>query len=182
MTDDNVVLVNRFGEPIGQCPRRNVHQRTTPLHLAFSLYLFDSSGRVLLTRRSLTKVAWPGVWTNTCCGHPRAAETLSDAVRRRLEEELGVEVVDLACVLPDFRYSAVDAGGVQENEICPVFSGLLPAYARILPDPAEVMEHAWVDWDQLATAAAATPFVFSPWATKQIPMLAALPTLPNAGR
>ena len=117
------MLLNNRGEAIGTQDKAVVHTEATPLHLAFSLYLFDVAGRVLLTRRALTKMTWPGVWTNTCCGHPAPGERPEEAVRRRLPQELGVEVSDLTCVLPDFSYTATDASGIVENEVCPVFAG-----------------------------------------------------------
>ncbi|RYY48065.1 MAG: isopentenyl-diphosphate Delta-isomerase [Actinomycetales bacterium] len=138
---DLVVLLEDDGTPAGTAPRLSVHGTETPLHQAFSLHLFDDQGRVLLTRRALSKLTWPGVWTNSCCGHPRPGEALEDAVRRRLREELGVEVDDLRIVLPDFRYRAVDASGVVENEICPHTRRLQPvvgaagAAARCPPIP-----------------------------------------------
>ena len=119
---DHVVLLNEGHEPIGEVPRSLVHSRRTPLHLAFSLYVFDEAGRTLLTRRALSKATWPGVWTNTCCGHPRPGESLPAAIRRRLRDELGLAVGELECVLPDFAYRATDASGIEENEVCPVFA------------------------------------------------------------
>lgn len=171
--DDLVVLVDQDGVPVGSAPRIAVHTDATPLHRAFSLYLRGGDGRLLLTRRALTKVTWPGVWTNSCCGHPRPAEQTADAVRRRTRQELGVEVADLRCVLPQYRYRAVDASGVVENELCPVFVADLVG-TQIAPDPAEVAEHAWVDWSALVTAVAATPMVFSPWAADQVTRLASV--------
>ncbi len=150
-----------------------VHSRDTPLHLAFSLYLFDDAGRLLLTRRALGKTTWPGVWTNSCCGHPRPGEATEDAIRRRVEDELGLEVAELASALPDFRYRARDASGVVEYEICPVFTGrLVHPKGDLLPNPDEVMDWKWVTWEDLTAAARLTPFVFSPWAVLQVAELA----------
>ena len=166
---DEVVLVDEDGTPRGTAPRTSVHTTDTPLHRAFSLYLFDAEGQVLVTRRALGKATWPGVWTNACCGHPRPGEELEDAVRRRLGEELGVAVEELRVVLPTFRYRAVDASGVVEHELCPVLVGRVVGELR--PDPDEVAEHAWVDWPDLVAAVRATPRVWSPWAALQVPQL-----------
>ncbi|MFK5584675.1 isopentenyl-diphosphate Delta-isomerase [Serinicoccus sp. LYQ131] len=166
---DEVVLVAEDGTPVGAAPKATVHTATTPLHQAFSLYLFDERGRVLITRRALSKLTWPGVWTNACCGHPRPGEAWEDALRRRLDEELGLDVTDLEMVLPDFRYRAVDASGVVEHELCPVYVGRTTGELRT--DPDEVSQHAWVTWSDLVTAVRATPEVYSPWAALQVPRL-----------
>ena len=172
-TEESVVLVSATGEPIGQRLKAEVHDHATPLHLAFSLYLFDADNRLLLTRRALGKRTWPGVWTNTCCGHPAPGEPIEDAVRRRVGEELGLEVDELTCVLPDFAYTATDASGVVENELCPVFRArLLHPGTDPLPNPAEVMDWRWGSWDDVVRAVRATPFVFSPWAVLQVGRLA----------
>lgn len=153
--------------------KAEVHSASTPLHLAFSCYLFDRVGRVLVTRRALSKLTWPGVWTNTVCGHPGPGEELRDAVARRARVELGLALdpADLSEVLPDFAYRAVDAGGIIENEVCPVFVG------RTAADPApaaeEVAQWRWVDWPELARAVSAAPWLVSPWAAEQIPALRA---------
>ncbi len=166
---DLVVLLDDNGAPAGTAPRLDVHGADTPLHQAFSVHLFDDAGRVLLTRRALSKRTWPGVWTNSCCGHPRPEEPIADAVQRRVREELGVGVHDLRLLLPDFRYRAVDASGVVENEICPVFVARVDG--PLAPDPAEVGEHTWVAWADLVAAARATPAVYSPWSVLQVPQL-----------
>ena len=90
--EDLVELVDESGGVIGQAARKTVHHTRTPRHRAFSVYLVDDAGRVLLTRRALTKITWPGVWSNSCCGHPRPGEADVEAIRRRVGEELGVEV------------------------------------------------------------------------------------------
>lgn len=178
---DNVVLLDDIGAVIGQAPRSAVHTSTTPRHLAFSLYLFDDAGDLLITRRALGKRTWPGVWSNTCCGHPRPGEDLTSAIQRRLHDELGISTGELTCVLPDFAYRATDVSGIVENEICPVFEGRLPhPYAGISANPDEVMDWRWVRWHDLSRAVRLTPFAFSPWAVQQIDLLSAAAGRPRA--
>lgn len=172
MTQDLVVLLDEAGRPTGHAPRDGVHTHDTPLHLAFSCYVLDADGRVLMTRRALGKRTWPGVWTNAFCGHPRPGEAPRSAVLRRGREELGLELADLSLMLPDFRYRAVDASGLVENELCPVWFAVARSAPR--PDPAEVMDHAWVEVTDLGRAVAATPWAFSPWSVLQVTALADL--------
>lgn len=84
-------------------------------------------------------------------------------------------VVGLECRLPDFAYTARDASGVLENELCPVFVARPDPGTAFMPNPIEVMDWRWVRWTELRTAVRATPFVFSPWAVEQIEGLADLP-------
>ncbi|MGD9618535.1 MAG: isopentenyl-diphosphate Delta-isomerase [Mycolicibacterium sp.] len=163
-----VVLLDDEGRRIGTAPKADVHHGSTPLHLAFSCYLFDEHGRVLLTRRALAKQAFPGIWTNSVCGHPGPDEPIPAAVSRRAADELGVEIAELRCVLPDYRYHAIDAGGVAENEVCPVFCARVAGPVK--PEPSEIMDTAWVRWDDLR-AAARLPWAISPWAGEQVPLL-----------
>lgn len=167
-TPELVVLLDDEGREIGSAPKAEVHHSATPLHLAFSCYLFDGGGSVLLTRRALHKKTFPGIWTNACCGHPAPGEPMTDAVTRRVRQELGVGIADLRCVLPDFRYVATAADGVVENEVCPVFSAR--AVGPVRPDPDEIMEFTWVPWPQLRTAAE-FGWAISPWAATQVPLL-----------
>lgn len=167
---DEVVLLNEQGEPIGATARIPIHGPDTPLHLAFSSHLFNSRGQVLISRRAISKVTWAGVWTNSCCGHPKPGEAIEDAVRRRVREELGLTVLDIAPGIPDFRYRAVDASGVVENEICPVFVARV-ADGDPVPAPDEVAEWEWVEWADLVAAIQAVPRAFSPWSVRQVPAL-----------
>ncbi|WP_156249975.1 isopentenyl-diphosphate Delta-isomerase [Pseudactinotalea terrae] len=169
---DDVVLLDEMARPVGTRSRATVHGAHTPLHLAFSCYLFDAQDNVLLTRRALGKRTWPGVWTNSFCGHPRPGESLPDAVRRHAEHELGATVVDLDVVLPEFRYRAVDASGVVENEVCPVLVARLQGPVTANPD--EVMELRWVEPRELGALVALAPWTLSPWAVAQVHEIAQL--------
>ncbi|MFW6773612.1 isopentenyl-diphosphate Delta-isomerase [Nocardioides sp. CPCC 205120] len=171
--EDLVVLVDDDGTPRGTAPRVGVHSTTTPLHLAFSCHLLDRDGRLLMTRRALVKRTWPGVWTNSYCGHPRPGEDVADAVRRYGRRELGVDVHDVRPVLPQFRYRAVDASGVVENEICPVFVARTDDALR--PDPDEVAEHAWARVEDVWATVERAPWALSPWFVEQVAALGADP-------
>jgi isopentenyl-diphosphate Delta-isomerase len=116
------------------------------------------------------------VWTNTCCGHPLPGEPVANGVRRRLREELGIGAAELVLVLPRFRYQARMGNGVLENEVCPVYA----AYSDVIPvpDPAEVAETRWVDWDEFCTAVNAGRQPISPWCAMQLAELMTLGPMP----
>ncbi len=142
---ESIVLVDETGYASGTAAKAAVHHAQTPLHLAFSCYLFNGAGQFLLTRRAESKRTWPGVWTNTCCGHPLPGESLSGSVLRRLRDELGIGSAALTLVLPGFR-----------------------------PDPAEVAEARWVDWAEFCAAVRAARQPISPWCAMQLTELAGL--------
>ncbi|MFK3678412.1 isopentenyl-diphosphate Delta-isomerase [Microbacterium sp. NPDC090218] len=166
---DHVTLLAEDGTALGTLRKDAVHTNDTPLHLAFSCYVFDARGRLLLTRRALAKKTWPGVWTNSFCGHPRPDEDMTDAVRRHGIDELGIELTDIRLALPDYRYRAVDASGIVENEICPVHVAVIDGRPSANPD--EVSEWTWVDVPALIEGITHTPFAFSPWLVEQLPLL-----------
>jgi len=174
---ERVVLINDDGSPIGAADKSSVHTTATPLHLAVSCYLFNDSGELLLTRRALSKKTWAGVWSNSFCGHPAPGESPADAVARRAAEELGCRLRDLRLVLPNFRYRAVDASGIVENEICPVYAAVIDG--PLSPSSAEVAEWVWADPQSVTSAVALTPFAFSPWLVEQVAQLD-LPQLARA--
>lgn len=184
MTDERVVLVDAAGQAVGSAPKISVHGPQTPLHLAFSCYVFDRAGRVLLSRRALHKITWPGVWTNSCCGHPLPGEPVAAAVARRLAYELGLVAGSLDLLLPDFSYRATMENGTVENELCPVFRAVVSEPPR--PNPEEVAEVRWLPWAEFADAAVADALPVpgeggtvhtvpvSPWCRDQVPLLRAL--------
>jgi len=165
-SDELVVLLNPDGRPSGSETKRAVHHQDTPLHLAFSCHVVDAEGRLLVTRRALSKRTWPGVWTNSLCGHPAPNEHMTDAVRRRAQHELRLDLDDLVDLLPDFRYRATDASGIVENEVCPVFRAR--AAGDPDPNPDEVCEYVWEEPGRVFAAAQLTPWAFSPWFVLQL--------------
>jgi isopentenyl-diphosphate delta-isomerase len=171
---EEVVLLDEQGRATGTAPKATVHHAATPLHLAFSCYVFDD-GHLLVTRRALHKPTWPGAWTNTVCGHPAPGELLDVAVRRRVHQELGIGLDDLRLVLPAFRYRAVMPDGTVENEMCPV----LVASTRdaVRPDAEEVADAVWEPWPMFRAAVLDGSRDVSPWCREQV---AALPDEPWA--
>ena len=147
---EQVVLCGPDGAAIGTADKVAVHGPDTPLHLAFSCYVFDSAGRTLVTRRAYDKRTFPGLRTNSCCGHPAPGEAIDDAVRRRVRDELGLDLDVITLILPRFRYRAVAADGVVENELCPVFRAVVPD-PPVRPDPVEVAAAWWVPWAEFAS-------------------------------
>lgn len=168
---DEVILLTDDGEPVGTAPRATVHTAQTPLHLAFSCWVTGPDGRLLVSRRALSKRTWPGVWTNSFCGHPRPGEDLPAAIARHAEHELGIRVSDVRTVIPDFRYRAVDASGVVENEICPVH--VATTEDEPVPNPDEVAEYHWVDPQDVVRTVGTAPWALSPWLVAQVPLLVA---------
>ncbi|MDR7299964.1 isopentenyl-diphosphate Delta-isomerase [Haloactinomyces albus] len=170
-TPELVVLLDEDGHATGTAAKTEVHGKETPLHLAFSCYVFNPEGRLLVTRRALHKRTWPGVWSNSCCGHPAPDEPQEAAVHRRVREELGIELRDVRVCLPDFRYRAVDATGTVENELCPVYTAL--ATEHPVPEETEIVDWAWADWPEFVRLAERAPWAISPWAAEQAPLVAA---------
>lgn len=164
-----IVLVDEDGATVGTAPKASSHHDRTPLHLAFSAYVFDPQGRFLLTQRALSKQTWPGVWTNSCCGHPMPEESNEQALHRRLDFELGLSADEVVELLPDFRYRA-ELDGVVENEICPVFGVRVSGEPTLRP--SEVEQSRWLDWDDVL--AGRTPQL-SPWCVLQLRALVGHP-------
>ncbi|MCX2180330.1 isopentenyl-diphosphate Delta-isomerase [Streptomyces sp. SKN60] len=149
-------LVDENGVTIGTAEKHSAHQAPGQLHRAFSVFLFDEEGRLLLQRRALGKYHSPGVWSNTCCGHPYPGEAPFAAAARRTFEELGVSPSLLAAA-GTVRYNHPDpASGLVEQEFNHLFVGLVQSGPR--PDPEEVEETAFVTAAELAERHKAAPF------------------------
>jgi len=163
-----VVLVDQENNEIGTAPKETVHTHDTPLHRGFSAFIFNDKHQLLLTKRASTKKTFPGVWTNTVCGHPGKGETATDAARRRLEDELGLVVRDLIEISP-YRYRFTDRNGIVENEICPILMG----YANDNPTPqeGEVEQWKWMKWKEFLNDIEEHPDIYSPWAREEAVIL-----------
>lgn len=176
MSAEQVVLVDDDGNRLGTEAKSTVHHADTPLHLGFSCYVVDSAGRVLLTTRAAGKT-FPGVLTNSFCGHPAPDEPLEDAVRRRAADELGLTLTRVHLVLPDFRYRA-EMNGIVENELCPVLVALTEDNPQ--PRSDEVAEIEWVRWTELRDDVVAGRRTVSPWFAEQLAVVGELPDDPLA--
>jgi isopentenyl-diphosphate delta-isomerase len=169
---EHVVLVDEQNRVLGTMPKTIVHGTRTPLHRAFSAFLFRSGDKkLLLQQRSEKKQTWPLVWSNSCCGHPQLGESNVDAARRRLQAELGLRPTVLEEVAP-YRY-CFTRDGVMENEICPILVGLVDAEPLINPD--EVNQVRWVAWDSFLEEVARDALGFSEWCVEEVKILQKTP-------
>lgn len=176
MAIEEIVLVDGAGRPIGAAEKFSSHHADTPLHLAFSCYVFNDKGEFLVTQRAASKKVWPGVWTNSVCGHPAPNEKIEAAIMRRLDYELGMGATDIQAVLPSYRYTTPPYNGIIENEFCPVYVALAAGQPR--PNPEEVQGWQWTPWNAFtAKAQADTEGVYSWWCKDQLRQLSSNPLI-----
>lgn len=166
--EDYVVLVDRQNKVLGTAPKLQTHNANTPLHRAFSLFLFNSKGEILLQQRSKGKKTWPLAWSNSCCGHPILNESNEDAIKKRLNFELGIDLEEVYEILPDFSYRE-EKDGIVENEICPVFVGFTNQEPVINKD--EVEDIKWVNWNEFRVEINQKPGTYSVWCEKETKLL-----------
>lgn len=155
---EQVILVNEADEPVGTMEKMEAHEQGS-LHRAFSVFLFNAEGELLLHQRALSKYHSGGLWTNTCCSHPRPGETVLDAAHRRLMEEMGMSA-DLSEAF-SFLYRAELDHGMIEHELDHVVLG--EAVAAPVPNPEEVEAYRYVALDALRDEVAAHPEQFTAW-------------------
>jgi isopentenyl-diphosphate delta-isomerase len=157
-SDEPLILVDEANRARGSAPKLAVHEAGL-LHRAFSIFMVDGRGRMLLQRRNPHKYHSGGLWANSCCGHPRPGEQTLTAARRRLNEELGVH--DPLRFGFFARYRADLDHGLQENELVYVYFGRLDAPAK--PDPAEVSGLDFVSLAELERRIKRKPGSFTYW-------------------
>jgi len=158
--DEPLILVDEDDNEIGHKSKVECHQGHGTLHRAFSIFLFDDRGRVLLQQRAAGKPLWPLYWSNSCCSHPRRGESMQQALHRRLHEELGLDA-ELEFVYK-FSYQA-DFGSVgAENELCHVYIGALTGgEVRVHPD--EIADWRWVPMNEVSRELEQEPDNYTPW-------------------
>jgi len=172
-----VELVDAEGTATGSTSVQEAHEAPGQLHRAFSVFLRDGEGRVLLQQRAAIKTRFPLRWANTCCGHPTPGEDVRIAAARRLVEEVGVGGVALTEVGVYSYYAEDPASGRVEYEYDHVLLGDIPAGRAIMPDPDEVAGVRWVALDELRSALVDDPRSYAPWLSGVTERLAtAVPT------
>lgn len=156
--EEKVVLVNPNDDVMGVMEKMQAHQNGL-LHRAFSVFLFNQEGKMLLQQRSATKYHSPDKWTNACCSHPRENETYLDGAKRRIREELGI-----TCELEEkfhFIYKADVGQGLWEHELDHVFIGTYNGEYQLNPD--EVSAIRFVTMEELDEEIANKPELFTEW-------------------
>lgn len=155
---EHVILVDERDRATGVAEKMLAH-RDGLLHRAFSVFLFNRRGELLLQQRAMRKYHSGGLWTNTCCSHPRPGETIAAAVARRLAEEMGITCSTRKAF--DFVYRVQLAEGVIEHELDHVYIGEYDG--KVAPDPSEVKAYRWIDLSTLKQELAEHPQHFTVW-------------------
>ena len=168
MDMEQVILVDEQDQAIGACEKMAAHEQGL-LHRAFSVFIFNSRGRLLLQQRAKGKYHSGGLWTNTCCSHPRPGETLEDAAYRRLQEEMGFQT-ELSQAF-SFIYRATLDKELIEHEVDHVFTGIYEG--EVLPNNEEAMDHSYMDMAQLEESLERFPDKFTIWLRIAFPKIKA---------
>lgn len=154
-----LILVDSDDRPVGQLDKAACHDGDGVLHRAFSLFVFDGAGRLLMQQRASGKRLWPGYWSNSCCSHPRAGETMTAAVARRLEQELGLTAT--LHYVYKFEYTARYRDQGTEHELCWVYVGRSDRQPVV--NSTEIDDWRWIAPADLDAELASHDERFTPW-------------------
>jgi isopentenyl-diphosphate Delta-isomerase len=157
--DEQLILVDSHDREIGYLAKADAHLGRGTLHRAFSLFVFNPAGELLLQQRANGKRLWPGCWSNTCCSHPRRGEKMDTAIRRRLREELGMRA-DLEFLFKFHYQTQYDSQGA-EHELCWVYAGR--SAERPLSNINEVAAWRYIMPQALQAEIERAPETFTPW-------------------
>ena len=159
---ESLIRVDAADRVIGSASKFECHQGAGLLHRAFSVFLFNAEGHLLLQQRAAGKLLWPGYWSNSCCSHPRWNETMEDAVARRIAEELGLTAISSGPqFLYKFEYQAHFGDIGSEHELCSVFRAHSDAEPQV--NATEIAAWRWIHPDQLDTELTTHPDTYTPW-------------------
>lgn len=156
---EQLILVDQSDQPVGYLDKAGCHDGDGVLHRAFSLFIFDDAGRLLLQQRAPGKRLWPGYWSNSCCSHPRRHETMEEAIVRRLDEELGMR--SELTFLYKFTYHASFGDLGSEHELCWVYIGRAEGEPQV--NANEISAWRWISPEDLDQELSTTPEAFTPW-------------------
>ena len=156
---ERLILVNEQDEEIGQLDKGACHDGEGVLHRAFSVFLFNDAGELLLQQRASGKRLWPMYWSNSCCSHPRVGESMEFATGRRLQEELGL-AAELRYLFK-FSYSAAFGELGSERELCSVYIGRANGEAAV--NVTEINATRWVSPEALDEEFRTAPETLTPW-------------------
>ena len=157
--DELLILVDSNDQEIGQLDKATCHDGDGVLHRAFSAFVFNSAGELLLQQRAAEKRLWGGFWSNSCCSHPRAGETMDEAVERRLAQELGMQVAMRFAY--KFEYQATFGAEGSEHELCWVYVG--ESDGNPVVNGNEIAATRWISVAELSDSLASEPDRFTPW-------------------
>lgn len=160
MNDDLLILVDHNDQPVGYLDKESCHNGDGVLHRAFSVFLFDEQGRLLLQQRAAGKRLWGGFWSNTCCSHPRQGEETLAAAHRRLQEELGLDADQLEYIFK-FAYQANFGAAGSEHELCYVYLGRLQGEPVVNAD--EIAAIRYISAEELSADLERSPETYTPW-------------------
>lgn len=174
MAEDLLILVDENDNPVGKMGKEEVHRRGL-LHRAFSVFIFNTKGELLLQKRAEGKYHSGGLWTNTVCSHPRHGEELNDAVKRRLREEMGLDVTPKFAF--SFTYRIEFENGLTEHEFDHVFIGVSDEKPQ--PDKEEVSEWKYEAPQKTLDDLKVYPMIYSAWFRICFPRVASTEFLPK---
>jgi len=172
LADEYVILVDKNDNPLGLEEKVKCHLPNGKLHRAFTALIFDKEGRLLVTRRSLSKMLWPGDWDGTVASHPREKETYVSSAERRMPEEIGISCKFDYLFKFEYHVPYKDVGS--ENEICATLLGIVEKSSKFRLVKEEIAEIKWITADELIEDLQKNPEIYCPW------MLIAIYLLPKS--
>jgi isopentenyl-diphosphate delta-isomerase len=157
--NDKVILVDEKDNEIGTEEKLKAHQDGGKLHRAFSVFVFNDKGEMMLQKRAKSKYHFGGLWTNTCCSHPQPGETAEETAHKKLQQEMGFDTRLVEAFT--FIYKAEHENGLTEHELDHVLIGIFNGEPK--PNPEEADEWKWISKEDLQKDVKENPDNYTPW-------------------